>query len=1227
MADLIRISYRRAFQGAALAAGLMASLVVEGPAQPAIVARSQDGSRTAWAVVREGGASLTEVWVADGGESPRRLRTFPGRPEGMAWEGDRLWYADRGLRLPLVSSGAAGEGVEVVLAPGRWWAVSMDGGEDVATTEVEARRNGEAGKRGNVEKGRTEPEKRGSGEAGSSLPPVSDSPILPFGDGGGAGPEVERGLAAMGEGVSLAVMAYSAAQGGDFKGASVYYRKAADRFEGMLSGVKGAGLSRAVFRGYAGALRSRARADRQEMGRAICVDNLRAVGGFLKEYTSAHGGRFPADLTELKAWVEGQYGHGRPRDAAQGQGVVAQMFRSPVDAEPGRVISYAYRVPQDGDGEGTAVAWSYFYAGRAVELVGWGDDFRVIDRPLGQLQVDSLLAAGVRCMDTDSLAAVAALEAVTRVAPTSAQAYLKLGCACLKAGEIDRAGVAFQKAISLDRRLAKAHNGLGMVFSRRPKGLYTAIGHFQEALRWDPRYAEARFHIAEARLKMEEYDARQEAERVIALDPMFAPVYRLMGEWYEEQQEDYENAALWYTRYLSLKPDDPEARLRLGRAYLKARDFEKITGLLMDYAQQHPEEVHALPVLAQACLEMKRLDWALTFFKRYLERVDPAERALYEDIRPVAYPEEMAEYEATDRKNGATDGEEKGQREAFLRRFWGQRDPNLLTEVNERLLEHYRRVWYARQNFSKGKQPWDRRGEVYIRFGEPDYRSRSNMINLRQSLEVQRIKERMAREIYGEEASNMTYFGPVFPVRSLRLTLSNAPKLNWETPDVVEQQREREGRARTQRTRQTQQGEVQVDENRQTSGPSEVTGVGRTVTYENDARLETLREQEDAMDLLRMAAPTLEDRVFGSGSDGKFRPDFMSVTAQEDASMVKWESWVYTKVGGGIEITFTDENGNGNFDYAPPPMDANVPIARMHKFNRYAPQRVFERAAAVSADHYTPRIDNPPLRFYYDVADFRGSQQGRSALEVYYGMPHAAGYYFPERDSTRLVVDRQVALLDLNTGATYRAQRDLVFEGAGDLTRQQGGFVPDVARLEVPPGKYRMEVSARDRLTGRMGVYRQEVEVGDYARGRLRLSSLELAWQVSQGQEGDKFTKRGMRVIPLPTRMFRKGQGIFVYYEVYNLKRDASGQTNHTVEYTVRSEAGGIFSKLARTFVGQRPEVAVSQGQAGTEEAEYRYLELDLRGLPPGKGILTVTVKDLNSGEAVKRELGFRMAE
>jgi len=330
---------------------------------------------------------------------------------------------------------------------------------------------------------------------------------------------------------------------------------------------------------------------------------------------------------------------------------------------------------------------------------------------------------------------------------------------------------------------------------------------------------------------------------------------------------------------------------------------------------------------------------------------------------------------------------------------------------------------------------------------------------------------------------------------------------------------------------------------------------------------------------------------------------------------------------GGFEITFTDEMGSGNYDYAPQVLDARVPPDRLLKFNWYAPERVFSRAAIVTPDYYAPKIDAPPLKFYYDLADFRGTEEGRTALEVYYGIPQMAGRYFPEQDSTRMVVERQMALLNLETGAAFRAQSELVFEGAGDLTRQPGAFVPDVARLEAPPGKYRLEVTARDRMSGRTGTYRQDVGIVPYEKGPLRLSGLVLAWQVSEGREGDKFTRHGMRIVPLPTRTFRKGQNIFVYYEVYNLKPDSTGVTRHSVEYTLRTEAGGILAKAFPGFTGKRPEVAVSQAGAGTQEAEYRYIELDLQGLSPGKGVLTITVRDLNSGQAASRELAFTMAE
>lgn len=55
--------------------------------------------------------------------------------------------------------------------------------------------------------------------------------------------------------------------------------------------------------------------------------------------------------------------------------------------------------------------------------------------------------------------------------------------------------------------------------------------------------------------------------------------------------------------------------------------------------------------------------------------------------------------------------------------FWARQDPAPSTPQNERLLEHWLRIAYARKNFRQGKSTvygTDDRGLVYVRFGEPE---------------------------------------------------------------------------------------------------------------------------------------------------------------------------------------------------------------------------------------------------------------------------------------------------------------------------------------------------------------------------------------------------------------------------------------------------------------------------------------------------------------------------
>ena len=72
----------------------------------------------------------------------------------------------------------------------------------------------------------------------------------------------------------------------------------------------------------------------------------------------------------------------------------------------------------------------------------------------------------------------------------------------------------------------------------------------------------------------------------------------------------------------------------------------------------------------------------------------------------------------------------------------------------------------ARTTYGEKKWPWDRRGEVYIRYGEPDYRSNSQELNVEVPLKIQRIQEFLAYKLYGEKALGMTFVGPVFPIRT-----------------------------------------------------------------------------------------------------------------------------------------------------------------------------------------------------------------------------------------------------------------------------------------------------------------------------------------------------------------------------------------------------------------------------------------------------------------------------
>ncbi len=793
-------------------------------------------------------------------------------------------------------------------------------------------------------------------------------------------------------------------------------------------------------------------------------------------------------------------------------------------------------------------------------------------------KADSLTALGEEQMATGLFeAAVETFGQLAKAKPEDVEVQTRLGYAYLKAKNYEAAEKAFKAAKKLDKTFVPAYVGLGMTYVEGPAKGLEAVYHFRRAV--------------------------GEAKRSTKLDPDYAPAYRLLSELYERFREDREKAITYYLQYLKLEPDNPEGLYSFGRVCIQAGQYDKIERYIIPYLETHPDAIQLLPLTAQSYFFLEHYQAALEHFERYLQHRDEAERAHYTDISLVASGKERKAYQALS---------DEGESQAYLKGFWRRRDPDILTGINERIIEHYRRVWYARTFFSKYEQPWDQRGEVYIRYGEPDHRARSIERQVRVSPEVEAVRTQMAVDMYGPEAAYLTFSGPVFPVKVQRDPYSTSVTFN--APDeLLEATLARPG------------GEAPASN---LDGEDDV-----LVTQAEQGGLGSLEAQ------IFQDVPGESEFVNQRNEAWRVNPrfgfeDYAPVTLDSELQAVPWEAWTYTQLGRGVEFTFTDELSSGRFEFAPMPTTPTGErvISKIGRLTEYAPAVMFERVQNKTPDYYRPGIGKAPLHFFYDLAAFRGPGE-QTTLEVYYGVPPGEVKIEQAEEQDYIRVQAALALADAGHTHIYREAEVFLYERSRNegFSRAKGVFVPDVLTLNIPPGKYELQVQLKDMNSGRVGLYKQAVDVRDYAQETLQISDIELAYDIGEKPSNIRFLKEDIWVVPMPSRAYAGSQKVYVYFEIYNLKQNPFGQTRYKVQYLIRYNPRAISGILGSVATGlsafikyRKPQVSVSYEQVGTDTRTREYVELDLQKVKRGVNVLEIQITDLVSGEQTSRAVSFQ---
>jgi GWxTD domain-containing protein len=377
-----------------------------------------------------------------------------------------------------------------------------------------------------------------------------------------------------------------------------------------------------------------------------------------------------------------------------------------------------------------------------------------------------------------------------------------------------------------------------------------------------------------------------------------------------------------------------------------------------------------------------------------------------------------------------------------------------------------------------------------------------------------------------------------------------------------------------------------------------------------------------------------------------------------------FEIWFYrylAGVGSGIEIEFVDPTGSGEYRIArsPDEKDAmlNIPGAGLTLSEQLGLSDKADRIGGIGggagSNRYQREQDSPFARLQL-LADLNRPPQVKFndlASAVNTGVIEENPLNFDVRvDFFRQSDERVITAITIQV-----ENKDLVFQDSGGLQqarinifgritsvagRRAGIFEDPVITtatteelsdakdrksayqkaVALAPGTYKVDVIVRDVASGATGVRHIALPVPKYDPQKLSTSTLVLAAKLEN--MGDRpavgqFVIGQAKVIPNVSGMYRRGEPVGVYMQVYNAGIDQTTlRPSVDVEYALMKDG---------KEVGKQAEDWRGMSDSGQRLTLARLL--DTRQLGPGEYELTIRIRDRVSGQALAPAAKFTVMQ
>ena len=359
-----------------------------------------------------------------------------------------------------------------------------------------------------------------------------------------------------------------------------------------------------------------------------------------------------------------------------------------------------------------------------------------------------------------------------------------------------------------------------------------------------------------------------------------------------------------------------------------------------------------------------------------------------------------------------------------------------------------------------------------------------------------------------------------------------------------------------------------------------------------DRSIEGWRTKRGEM-YIRYGRPSSMDFMMGSGGD---------------ADSPKWV-WRYNQFPEPLSLIFEDTFLNGDFDFPYPNKEWTAA-----DFDK-DPARLAAMLQSTMPQTFGYNPGSGPLEYYYMPRQFKG-RRGKTDLEVFIAVPYPQLSFNRDGEYAFSEVEWRQVLKYGSWKTADSSQIHRTYRIRASQIDNERLSVADRMSLSAYPDSFLFSISIRDTISNHIGIDTHSIRLRDFYTGQVEISDLVLARRIESPPDPGKKERKDLTIISNLDNRYFVGEPIWLYFEIYNLRKDDQERTSYTLKQTIREKkGGGLLAGIKGAIGGDKlQETSISFLGSGVYSDENRILTIDVSKLEPAEYTVSIDITDEISG-------------